>query len=317
MKWTRAPEWFWQTAGYPGIDGVESCAGLCWGCCAPTSLGVPVVDMPDTFMDVHGRDAGAPHARHLCAACAWTLSDAIRLPVDVGRPLLVRALDGDGEHPGRVSVATRDEAPARRLVLRLMGGAVGVWERSGRPAEEARWVAARANLSGDPRDMPGCRYLGAYTAAHLSSRVGGKFRNFIAYAGPEGWRMWTKANRAEVRAVVEKPPHTTWALAIGDGQKHAAIYAPLNVPVAGGAPGRVHYMGHAVPAGVSQLLDAMDALLAVGLSRQRLATGNYAGAKLDAATMRAVGRHESILAGYRGSPTFDLYLWLAGPGDQP
>lgn len=271
--------------------------------------------MPSTFLDACGRDAFSPSATHLCEPCAWTLSDAVRLPREVGGPLLVRALAGDGEHPGRVAVAVGDEAPARRLVLRLNSGQVGVWERSGRPQEEAGWVRARASMVGTPSSVPGCAYLGAFDEAELAARVGGKFRNFIVYADTVSrWRMWTKADRRDVRAVLLSPSDGCgWTLAIGDGQKHAAIYAPVNV--AGASVSMVHFEGATVtyrPHDLRGLVDAVEALLAAGVHRTCIESGRYA--PRTGAELSAVRAQEPTVARWRGSALFGVAMWVAERG---
>jgi hypothetical protein len=92
----------WAAAGYPAPPNAIETQGVCWWCAfgldsvplVGPSLGIPLATMPDTFLDACGRDAASPASRHLCPACAWTLSDAVRLPVHVGAPLLARALFG-------------------------------------------------------------------------------------------------------------------------------------------------------------------------------------------------------------------------------
>lgn len=305
----------WMAAGCPRLPNALVVAGRCWWCASNLSRGVPVASMPSTFLDACGRDASNPSAAHLCEPCAWTLSDAVRLPREVGGPLLARALAGDGEHPGRVAVAVGDEAPTRRLVLRLASGHVGVWERSGRPQEEVGWVRVRGSMVGTPSSVPGCAYLGAFDEAALATRVGGKFRNFIVYADTVGrWRMWTKADRRDVRAVLLSPPDRCgWTLAIGDGQKHAAIYAPVNV--AGTSVAMVHFEGSTVtyrPRDLCGLVNAVEALLAAGAHRTCIESGRYAprtGAELS--VLRA---QEPTVARWRGSALFGVAMWVAERG---
>lgn len=317
----RATALLYTAAGSPRVPGAEPAHGTCWWCCAglntlatrpltDAALGVPLSTMPDTFLDACGREAGAPASTHLCLACAWTLSDAIRLPAHVGTPLLHRALYGDQEHPGRVSVAVGDEAPARRLVLDLADGRTGVWERPGKPADEARWVAARSDLRTDPRDVGLARYLGAYAAHDLARAVGGKFRNFIPFATASGrWEMWTKANRTEVRAVLLDPPRERWTLAIGDGQKHVAIYARVSD---GSTRAQVVYFDgglvYYAPAVLRELLGAVEGLLALGARREAIEGGRYPVAVHAHPAARA---HEQVVRRYRGGALLALALWLA------
>lgn len=310
----------WRAAGQPRPPHVEIAPGRCYWCATDLdalvpglSEGVPLATMPDTFLDACGRDANSPASRHLCPACAWTLSDAIRLPVHVGTPLLHRALYGDQEHPGRVSVAVGDEAPARRLVA-TVGNAVGVWERPGRAPDETRWVAARADLRTDPRDIGPARYLGAFSAHDLARAVGGKFRNFIPFATASGrWEMWTKADRAKVRAVLLSPPREPWTLAIGDGQKHAAIYARVSD---GSTRGQVMYFDGVVvyfdPEALRRVVEAVDALLAAGVRREAIETGRY-----PFGTDGQHRAHETRIRPFRGGPLLPLALWLAAKNEQP
>lgn len=304
----------YTAAGSPRVPGAEPAQGACWWCCAVLAQGAPVATMPDTFLDACGRDAGSPASHHLCPACAWTLSDAIRLPVHVGTPLLARALHGDQEHPGRVSVAVGDEAPARRLVAPVDARGhvykVGVWERPGRAPDEAAWVAARADLRTDPRDVGPARYLGAYSAHDLARSIGGKFRNFIPFATASGrWEMWTKADKTRIRAVLLNPPRERWTLAIGDGQKHAAIYAEVSD---GGQRAQVVYFDgglvHFDPEVLGGLLDAVERLLTLGARREAIEGGRMPMAVMSRPTAQT---SERTVRRHRGGPLLPLALWLA------
>ncbi len=314
----------WRSAGYPAPPNAIETQGVCWWCASGLdsvplvgpSLGVPLATMPDTFLDACGRDADQPSSAYLCPACAWTLSDAVRLPVHVGTPLLARALFGDQEHPGRVSVAIGNETPSRRLVASVEGG-VGVWERPGKAADEARWVAARADLRHTPRDVGPARYLGAFPATDLARAVGGKFRNFIPFATASGrWEMWTKADRAKIRAVLLTPPRERWTLAIGDGQKHAAIYARVSD---GSTRGQVVYFeGQVVyfdPDALRRVTEAVDALLRHGMRREAIETGRYPFIG-DAAVLSAVKANEARILVFRGGPLLPLAMWLAAKTEE-
>lgn len=313
----------WRAANYPSVQNAIKTQDVCWWCASSfdsvllvgPAIGVPLATMPDTFLDACGRDAGSPASRHLCLACAWTLSDAIRLPVHVGTPLLARALHGDQEHPGRVSVAVGDEAPVRRLVA-TVGNAVGVWERPGRAPDEAAWVAARADLRTDPRDVGPARYLGAYSAHDLARAVGGKFRNFIPFATTSGrWEMWTKADKVRIRAVLLDPPRERWALAIGDGQKHAAIYARVSD---GSQRAQVVYLDgglvYYAPDVLSGLLDAVERLLTLGARREAIESGCY---PVAVAARPTAQTSERTVRRHRGGALLGLALWLATKNEQP
>ena len=309
----------WRAAGYPALPNVTPVDGVCYWCAAPHVAGIPLSTMPDTFLDACGRDAGSPASRHLCPACAWTLSDAVRLPVHVGTPLLHRALYGDQEHPGRVSVAVGSEAPVRRLVA-TVGNAVGVWERPGKAADETRWVAARADLRTDPRDVGPARYLGAYSAHDLARSIGGKFRNFIPFATATRWEMWTKADRAKVRAVLLNPPREPWTLAIGDGQKHAAIYAKVSdgsqrAQVVRFEDTIVHY----APDALRRVTEAVDGMLKLGIRREAIESGRYPFGMFtdDALVMASLRVNEGRIRPFRGGPLLPLALWLAARETTP
>lgn len=319
----------WTAAGYPTIPNAIETQGVCWWCASGldavpltgTALGIPLATMPDTFLDACGRDAGSPSSTHLCPACAWTLSDAVRLPVYVGTPLLHRALHGDQEHPGRVSVAVGDEAPVSRLVTPVdaVGHVykVGVWERPGKAPDETRWVAARADLRARPVDVGPARYLGAYSAHDLARAVGGKFRNFIPFATASGrWEMWTKADRAKVRAVLLNPPRERWTLAIGDGQKHAAICAKVSDGRERGQVVRfedttVYY----APDALRRVVEAVDQLLELGIRREAVESGRYpfVGDGLRASALKA---NEARIRPFRGGPLLPLALWMAVKTEQ-
>jgi hypothetical protein len=311
----------WRAAGYPTPPNAVQVQGVCWWCASGLdsvpltgpALGVPLSTMPDTFLDALGRDAGAPASPYICPACAWTLSDAVCLPESVGVPLLHRALAGDQEHPGRLSVAVGDEPPARRLVTWVGNAArIGVWERPGKAADEAAWVAARPDLRTDPRDVGPARFLGAFDGDHLSSRVGGKFRNFIPYADGFGrWSMFTKADKAEIARILTNPPLRPWTMAIGDGQKHVAIYARVN----GGGAARVqsvYFEGVQVtyaPNVLLGLLIAVQAMLCAGHRREHVESGRYL--SLSGEMIAMTKRHEPTIRPFRGGPLLLLALWLA------
>ena len=316
----------YTAAGSPTVPHAEPAQSTCWWCCSgldtvaarpitDPALGVPLSTMPDTFLDACGRQAGAPSSTHLCLACAWTLSDAVRLPVRVGAALLAKALYGDQEGRGRLSVAVGDEAPSRRLVLALPSGQVGVWERPGKAADEARWHVVRPDLLDHPADVGPARYLGAYDPHVLARAVGGKFRNFVPFADADGrWEMFTKANRAEIVQILLNPPSRPWALAIGDGQKHVAIYTRVNP---GSTPAQVVYFEgsqvHYKPSVLNDLLTAVKGLLYMGVRREAIEQGRYTLSQQG----HPVGiRHERSIRPFRGGPLLGLALWLAVKDEQ-
>lgn len=315
----------WRAADYPLPPNAVPAHGVCWWCASGLdtvpltgpAMGVPLSTMPDTFLDALGRDAGMRTSPHLCPACAWTLSDAVCLPPSVGSPLLHRALAGDQEHPGRISVAVGDEAPARRLVTWVgPDERVGVWERPGKAADEAAWVAARSDLRANPRDVGPARYLGAFDGNDLACKVGGKFRNFIPFATASGrWEMWTKADKVRIRAVLLSPPRERWTLAIGDGQKHAAIYARVSdgsqrAQVVYFDGGLVYY----TPDVLSGLLDAVERLLTLGARREAIESGCY---PVAVAARPTAQTSERTVRRHRGGPLLGLALWLATKNEQP
>lgn len=310
----------WRAAGYPVPPNAVETHGVCWWCASGLdsvpltgpALGVPMSTMPATFLDALGRDAAVRSSSHLCPACAWTLSDAVCLPERVGVPLLHRALAGDQEHPGRISVAVGDDAPVRRLVTWVgPDERIGVWERPGKAADEAAWVAARSDLRTNPRDVGPARYLGAFDGHHLSSRVGGKFRNFIPFAdGFKNWSMFTKADKAEISRILTNPPRNAWTMAIGDGQKHAAIYTRVND---GSASAQVVYFDGTLvtyaPRVLISLLGAVRSLLTAGHRREQIESGRYT----NMAGMGEARRREPEIRPFRGGPLLLLALWLAKP----
>lgn len=305
---TTAAQMLYRAAGQPAVEAVERSIS-CWWCCQQDEYGVPVATMPSTFLDACGREAGDLESKHLCRACAWTLSDAIRLPPVVGGPLLDRAITGDQPHPGRVSVAIGEESPARRLVWLVQGG-IGVWSRPGKQGDEDRWVRQRAALSSDPIDVGPAAYLGCYDRAVLASAVGGKFRNFIPFATASGrWEMWTKADRDRIRGVILNPPDEPWTLSIGDGQKHVAIHGVVS-------DGRrevqvLHFEGDTVyyrPSYLSTLIGCVEDVLSAGGSRTEIESGQY---QERGATYRmVVRRREPVIVRFRGSTLLDLVLFL-------
>ena len=313
----------WRAADYPLPPNAVPAQGACWWCASGLdtvpltgpALGVPLSTMPDTFLDALGRDAGMRTSPHLCPACAWTLSDAVCLPPSVGSPLLLRALAGDQEHPGRISVAVGDEAPARRLVTWVgPDERIGVWERPGKATDEAAWVAARSDLRANPRDAGPARYLGAFDGNDLACKVGGKFRNFIPFADESGrWEMFTKADKDRIVQILITPPRTAWTLAIGDGQKHVAIYTRVNRGSVSSTPAQVVYFDGALvtyaPRVLLSLLGAVRSLLTAGHRREQIESGRYT----NMAGMGEARRREPEIRPFRGGPLLLLALWLAKP----
>ena len=301
VRSTTATEIIYEAAGAPAVESQEQVTGAdCYWCGQPIlGLARPLKSLSATFADAAGKWAAAPESSHLCAACGWVISDKICLPLRVAERMLDKALAGNG----RLSFARY--GVAERALVALDAGALTVWGRPKAKVEKA-WDAAGRT------DVPGIECWGIYSRPDAISRVGGKFRNFISYADDSGiWEMYTKAERPQILARLLEPHQGLWTMAIGDGQKHAAIYAPVSdgtVEIQS-----VFLQGHGQvvysPDDLRDCLDAVERLVFAGATNDEIEAGKYKGR----ATMSwrlAYTTHEPTLRMYRGFGILPLALWL-------
>jgi hypothetical protein len=299
----------WSGAGRPAPEGAEPYDGPCWWCGEPSpGTGRPVADaVPDTFPD--RARALSPAATHLCAACAWTMSDRIALPAELADAGLAKRI-AEG---GRLRVSVRGDDPKKpRLFLRLDDGRIGVWLVGRNAAADEPWLQARASLRSRTEDVGENRLLDVITDADLSAGATARFRNYHHLGTPTRWRPCTAADRALLRVWLLDPPESEpWVCVIGDGQKHAAIHASDAV-VQPGDLCAVYLEGAIVrydPPGLRWRLDAIERLRLAGASDDEIRTGRYARSGLEWA--RAWREYGPTAADTRKRPALmDLCLFL-------
>lgn len=308
----------WRAAGRPEWgDAAEPCSGPCWWCGAPTDgIGRPVRTLPDTWPALPG--PAVPSASHLCGGCSWSVSDRIRLPGDAEEAKTAARCEAGG----RLNLER-----GRRLALRLADGRVGLWVSRGNAASEEPWLAAREALRVEPADVGAIALEEIVSPSSLAPAPKEKFRNYhhIGEDRPGTWRPYTNADRAAIRAVLLDPPAGPWCCVIGDGQKHAAIHAPVSpgavavgqVALFGAAvrpttPPQLVYVDGAVvayhPEALAAQVAAVEALIAAGASDDEVSTGAYRPRGL---TLHlAIREHDARIAPLRGGPVFGLLLFL-------
>jgi len=298
-----APALLWRGAGRPAPEGAVATDARCWWCAEPSpGLGVPVDTLPDTFAD--RPLAALPSSAWLCACCAWTMSDRIRLPAELGDAALESRLAAGG----RALVGLRGADPERRLVLRLDDGRIGLWSPATPTALEAPWTEAIASLRADPRDVGPCRLLEVVDPSALSTGTA-RFRNYHHLGTERLWRPVPNSSegRAAVREWLLHPPAEPWCCVIGDGQKHVAI----KTPVAGG-PGFVGVVGFVgveilLPERLGELLGLYEALILAGADDEAIAAWRFDGRSIGQAI--AVRRADPLRA-YLGSGLIDLLTFI-------
>lgn len=311
----------YECAGCPGVGGSPAewfapASGPCWWCGLPTEdypRGRRVRSLPDTFPPQP--PPACPSSAWLCAACGWTLDDKIAIP-GARDAIAKRAALG-----GRATVSVQGGPTERVLLLTLASGLVGVWTSPGNAASEEAWLAAREALRVEPATVPPCEYRGAVAMDQLGETPSAKFRNYHHLGSAErGWHPLTNADRATIRSWLVDPPAEPWVCAIGDGQKHAVIYAPVS-PGRGdelfGRAQSVYFDGAVVdyrPAALADQIAAAEDLIAAGATREEIGAGTYTPRGL--ALRLAMLTREPVLRPLRGGPVLGLVLFLCRPAKE-
>jgi len=295
-----SPRLLWTAAGCPTPEGAIPYVGRCLWCGQDaTGVGRDRKNLPDTFFDAVGKDCADLHAPHLCAACGWTLSDGVRLPIRVGTRMLNKALAPDGD--GRVSLDLPQTGWARCTVRPLDDGRIAAWVRPSKPAEEKR-----IREEGDPSSA--AVVLAPEPMARL---VTGKFRNFHAFASGSNWDMLTGGEKPRLREILLAPPDAPWTLTIGDGQKHEAIYGEVSYP---GGLQVTRFQGaviHYDPPDLAALIVSIEALSFAGAREEEILSGRYSRSGLD--WTLAYSAHEPTIQRRRGAPILGMALFLRRP----
>jgi hypothetical protein len=315
-----ATELLWLVAGQPlpesPIIGAAPDA-RCWWCAQPLArtggFGRTVRSLSDTIHDAVF--PAIPASPALCAACGWSLSDWVSLPAEVWGPSLDAKLDGDG----RIALALGDDRGAPVNVCRHPAG-VAVFARpkqgpAGRESEGA-WQALRPAIAetGETEGSP-LPLIEVMPREQVGAAMVGKFRNYdhvgiLVAEQPPVWRA-LKARRPSDRALIRglclAPPPGLWVCAMGDGQKHAAIHAPVSD---GRLPVQAVYLDgsgvvHFEPAELAAVIGAFEALIAAGIHPDEIGAGQYRPAS-DVDRRAAIRTHEPVLAPVRGSGLFAL-----------
>lgn len=318
----------WHGAGCPAAPDEVTRNGPCWWCgldCAGRAR--PLSCLASTFPDDHL--AAAPESRFLCAACGWTLNDRVSLPAEQGQSRIRMK----AEAGRRAKVSLRGAEPDRYLLLELADGRVGLWSCGPNARAEKPWEAARDALREAPADVGPCRFLEAVSYDDLDPGPVEKFRCFHHLGTARRWRPCTDTHRMEIREWLLSPPAEPWVGIIGDGKKHAAIYAEFSpgrvrihsrpradadgqVGLFSQPPGdvdaeqRVYFRGQMIdylPAELARQIAAVEALVVAGARDEEIASGDYAPR---AELVIPLATHEPTIAPLRGSPTVDLLLYL-------
>jgi hypothetical protein len=298
----------WRSAGCPLRPGVAAHPGACWWCGLHSDLTGSTALIPDTFPDRHM--ARARQSDRLCAACAWTLCETVVLPREYG-VARVASLATQGR---RAQVRVRGADPARYLILRLDSGEVGLWQAQDSAKKEDAWKEAIPALRANPVDVPGVPYLGAVALTDLEPDATEKFRCYHHFGGDAlPWEVATDSDKGRIRERLLSPPLGPYVAAIGDGQKHAVIYAD---PGFGPWDACVYYRPagkslHYQPAELAGLLEAIELLCVAGADDDEILTGRYrrGGARM----LVALPLAEPVLAAVRGGALLDLALYLRRP----
>lgn len=306
-----ATQILWRAAGCPVPEGLTSCdpAARCWWCARPVAQTDGIARAVKTLSDtIH--DAvfpSLPASPVLCAACGWTLSDWVSLPAEVWGP----ALDAKLADDGRVALSLGDDRGAAVLIAPWAGGRVAVFARPKQGAtgrvEEAAWQALRPRFAqGDGVDDSPVALIDVMPREAVGWAMVGKFRNYD-HVGVDASGLWRAfkakrpTDRAWLRSVCLSPPPGIWTCAVGDGQKHAAIHAPVSD---GRLPVQALYLDGAgvvafQPAELGQALSAFEALVIAGVHPEEVVSGDYRPTP-SIERRRAVREHDPVLAPLRG-----------------
>ncbi len=298
----------WRSAGTPLRSGVESHAAVCWWCGLSSLQSAPRSLVPDTFPD--RPLARAKGSDWICAACAWTLCETVAIPEAQGRARIAN-LAAQGR---RAQVRVRGGSAARYLILRLADDRIGLWQAGESAKKEEEWKAAIAELRQNPIPLPGIPFLESVVLTDLAPDATEKFRSYHHFGGAVlPWEVATDSDKARIKAILLSPPAGPYAAVIGDGQKHAAIYAePGFGPVDCCVYFRpAHRNLRYVPAELDGLILAIEQLCVAGADDTEILSGRYQ--RPSPLLPRALATAEPVVARWRGGAFIDLALYLRRP----
>ena len=287
---STAARLLYAAAGSPEIGRPLPTPSRCWWCGLDCTRGVALGEMPDTFVEAVQLKA-ARCGGYICAPCAWTLSDWVRLPVELGLVQLQKAIANDG----RIEVGERANA------LRLPDGRLGVWPRK----QEAQF--ARQGTA-----TPGMMW--ACSEVELAGRITGKFRNYDHFGWEGGgWHPFKAvqpAARAWLRWALLNPPPGRWCLSLGDGQKHEVIHTPVSD---GRDEVQVISMDNVIvpftARSIGYWIAAVEELRRLGVWDSQIERGEFIAPQLSVAAQ--VRAHGEVLRPIVGSPRLDLAMRIS------
>lgn len=295
----------WRSAQCPLRGEVTAHPAVCWWCGLPSDLtGARREIVSDTFPD--RPMARARYSERVCAACAWSLSQQGAIPKAYAAKRILSLCE-----QGRRMQGVIDGEAGRWLALRLDNGQIGLWSTAANAKAEDGWKSEVASLRTDPRDVGVCRFLRAVPAEAIEAGSNEIFRNYHHFGGINlPWEVATDSDKSRIRHLLLSPPEGEYVAAIGDGQKHAIIYAE---PGLGPYDCRVYYRptGKTVtyePLQLAAQLYAVEQLIAAGADDEEVVKGKYTRFALP--MMAALRIAEPIVAPLRGSATLDLLLYL-------
>lgn len=138
-----------------------------------------------------------------------------------------------------------------------------------------------------------------------------RMRNYSHFIVSGEWEPVSKGNKRRMQDILLGSPFPELAVISDSGQKHIALRAVRNDP--GHSAGWVQYEEQRLwvdPPELARLLEAIERLYAV-FSKSEIASGQYAANRVLKFGMSAWGDLESQIKRARGSPPFDLAIFLA------
>jgi len=297
----------WRSAGSPLREGVGFVAepSHCWWCGLgglPFGRveGIISPDFPDRVM------AKAGKSPLICAACAWTLNERARIPAAYAAKRMATLCA-----TGRRMQGVLRGASGKWVALLLESGKIGLWSVGPTAASEDPWKKAIPALRVAPADVGPCHFLEAVDPVELEPDASEKFRNYHHFGGESlPWEVATDSDKARIRDRLFRPPVGEYVAAIGDGQKHAVIYAE---PGFGPDQAAVYFRPAGLtifyhPSRLIRLVDAVELMVAAGCDDDELVAGVYR--RVSVPLILARKQTDLILSEHRGSAIFDLALYL-------
>jgi len=312
---TTSARVLYDAAGRPPMPGAQPVASSCWWCGMPSTV---ALDRDKTIAGTFGDSALARSKASgwICIACAWTLCERVAIPPAYAARRMSTIFRTGRRFQGVVC----GEPAAKYLGLELADGRIGLWSLGANAKAEEGWTAAVSSLRSEPRDIGPCRFLRAVDATDIAPDATEKFRSYHHFGGVNlPWSVATDSDKAWIRHLLQNPPGGAWTAVIGDGQKHAAIFARIS-PGAPHGIQSVYFRPLGVdiyysPSHFAEVVAAVDLCRAAGWSDEEIQTGQQVmGTSRDILDMLpAWVATDPILGSQRGLPLIDLALYLGRP----